>query len=814
MSVPAKIDSVIIGGGIVGASIAYHLAEIGYTDVCLIERGQLTCGTTWHAAGLVAELRATPNLTRLAKYSAELYESLEASGEPTGFRRVGALTLATNTDRVIELKRQASMAANNGVDTHWLSPAEITDRWPHIAVDEIRGALYLPRDAQTSPVETTLALARVAKKHGIDIFEGVSVTSIETEDGVVTGVRTDDGDIQCRQIVICAGLWSRTLALSAGAILPLYAAEHFYAVTQPLDLPADAPIVREPDAGIYLKPDAGRMLVGCFEQDAKPLDSSLLADDFAFAELPFDLDHFAPYLQSAIERIPQLAELGIRTWFNGPESFTPDGRYILGALPEATGLFAACGFNSIGIQSAGGVGQVMARWLTGEYPGMDLWEVDVRRFFAFQNNEPYLVHRTSESLGLLYAMHWPHRQYESARPILQSPLHDRLASQGACFGELAGWERANWYGEPGTQPSYEYSYARQNWFEPAGFEHRAVRNDVALFDQTSFAKYQINGPDACRFLNYLCTANVDVPLNRVVYCQWLNEQGGIEADVTVTRLAADRYWVISAAPCARRDLAWLNSHRASAEVDIVDITHDYAVIGVMGPNSRALLSPHTAESFDHDQFPFATSRQLVLAGRQLRATRITYVGTLGWELYIPWDDAAAVYDVLAESSPVHAGYHAMDSLRMEKAYRHWGHDICDEDSPLEAGLGFTIDWDKPGGFSGIDALREQRKSGVKRRLGLFTLADPTPLLFHDEPIWCDGRRAGRITSGAFGHTLGASLGFGYVSSAGGGDADDDVPLTRKAMLAGRYEIEIAGEKVPAKCSMRALYDPENTFIHT
>ncbi|NIP16211.1 MAG: FAD-dependent oxidoreductase [Pseudomonadales bacterium] len=804
MALPDRADVVIVGGGIVGASIAYHLAELGTLDVCLVERGQLTCGTTWHAAGLVAELRASPNLTRLARYSAELYESLGSAGEPTGFRRVGALTLACQPERVRELKRQAAMARQNQVACNWLEPPELAERWPDIDLSGVLGAVHMPRDGQTSPVDTTRALANQARRNGARVIEGVAVTRIEVASGKVFGVVTAEGRIPCDRVIVCAGLWSRALAADAGAILPLYPAEHFYAVSEPLDAAGRLPIVRSPDQGIYLKPDAGRLLVGCFESTAKPLAPESLPDDFAFEELPFDLEHFAPYLQNAIDRLPALGETGIRTWFNGPESFTPDGRYIVGPLSEIRGLFAACGMNSIGIQSAGGIGQVMARWVAEGRPPMDLWEVDARRFLPFQNETGYLVERTSEALGLLYAMHWPYRQHESARLVRRSPLHERLAAAGACFGELAGWERANWYARPDQAPAYEYSYGRQNWFANAAQEHRATREAVAVFDQSSFAKYEITGPDACRLLNHLSTSDLDVAVGRVVYCQWLNERGGIEADVTVTRLGPDTFWVVSAAPCQRRDLAWLAEHRTGFDAEVRDITEQHAVIGVMGPHSRRLLQSLTDADLSHQAFPFATSRPIAIANTALRATRITYVGALGWELYVPWADAPAVYDAVAGARPTHAGYHAMDSLRIEKGYRHWGHDISDEDTPIEAGLSFTAAWDKPAGFIGREALLKQKADGVSKRLALFALEDPDALLYHDEPIWWNGRPAGRITSGAYGHSLGRAMGFGYIVA--------DQPFPRRSLTEGRFTIEIEDTMVEAVCHLRAPFDADNRQI--
>lgn len=803
MQPAGNYDVVIVGGGIIGVSIAYHLARDSSMGICLLERDKLTSGTTWHAAGLVAELRASTNLTRLARYTGELFDSIQAQGESLGYARVGALTMAANPARQYELEKLGAMARQNGVDCTWLTIGEIVERWPHINPQGLAGGVYMPRDGQTNPVDTTMALARLAKNNGAEIYEDSPVQSLLIDKGVAVGVTTIDGPIKARQVVLATGLWTRALGLSAGADFPLYPAEHFYAVTESVDLSGDKTILRFPDDGIYVKPDAGRALVGCFERQAKPLAPESLPPDFAFGELPFDLDHFLPYFQAATQRVSQLEVVGVRNWFNGPESFTPDGRYMLGESPQIEQLFVAAGFNSIGIQSSGGVGLVMAQWLQHRRPPMDLWEVDVRRFHAFQNQESYLVPRTAESLGLLYAMHWPFLQHESARGIRKSPLYHALKQKGACYGELAGWERVNWYGEAGSSPRYEYTYERPNWFGACATECHAVRNTCALFDQSSFAKYEVEGNDACRFLNLLCTANMNVAVNKVVYCQWLNDDGGIEADVTVTRLAENKYWVISAAACGVRDLDWMRRHRPGFDLQVSDVTDDYAVLGVMGPAARNELQALTDTSLTHEDFPFGTSQTLYFSGTPVRATRITYVGTLGWELYVPWDSALALYDKLKHLK--HAGYHAMDSLRMEKAYRHWGHDISEEDTPIEAGLSFTVDWTKVGQTIGLASLAQQKDQGVRRRLALFELTDADTLLTHDEPIWRNGVRAGHVVSSAYSHTRQRSLAFGYVCCESG--------ISRQAVLEGSYSIEVGARQVSATVSLKALHDPENTEIH-
>ena len=795
-----KYDVIIVGGGIIGASIAYHLATLTNRRVCLLERNQLTSGTTWHAAGLVAELRASANLTRLARYSGALYESLETAGEGLGFRRVGALTLAKNEPRAYELKKQAAMARHHKVECEWLATGEIAARFPHIETEDLVGGVYMPNDGQTNPVDTTVALARIAKANGADIVEQCNVTELVVARNKIKGVIANGERFDAEQVVLATGLWTRDLGLSVSADFPLYPAEHFYAVTEPIE--ATGPIVRIPDDGIYVKPDAGRLLIGSFEREAKPISTTRLPDE-AFIELPFDLDHFLPYLEAGLNRIKGIQNLGIRTWFNGPESFTPDGRYMLGESPQVEQLFVAAGFNSIGIQSAGGVGKVMTEWLDKRRPPLDLWEVDVRRFYPFQNEDDYLVQRTAESLGLLYAMHWPYHQHESARGQQRSPLFEALQAQGACHGELAGWERPNWYAGPEQSPSYQYSYGRQNWFENARRECEAVRNDVALFDQSSFAKYRVTGLDACAYLNYLCTANVDVEPGQTVYCQWLNAEGGIEADVTVTRHDEQDYWVVSAATSVVRDLHWMHRHSRRYNVAVMDITQDWAVIGVMGPSARVRLQPYADVPLNDRDFPFATSQHIELAGSKVIATRLTYVGALGWELYIPRQNALAVYQTITQTPIQHAGYHAMDSLRIEKAYRHWGHDICDEDTPLEAGLGFTVDWRKSNTL-GLAALTAQKDRGLQRRLILFQLADEQALMTHEEPIWSEGERVGTVTSSAYGYSVNASLAFGYVET--------DIGMTRKEILNKPYTIEIGDRHYEAIGHSRAVYDPDNEEI--
>lgn len=801
--IPDRAEIIVIGGGIVGCSIAYHLARRG-AGVLLLERRQLTCGTTWHAAGLVGQLRATLNLTRLAQYSAQLYETLrEQTGRETGYRRTGSISLASSTERLIELRRQASMAALFGLPVENLSPAQAQARYPLLDLDGVTGGVFLPTDGQTDPVDTTQALAAAARAHGARIVEGVKVDGLLREDGRARGVVTAQGEIRARSVVLAAGMWSRDLAAAEGVVVPLHAAEHFYAVTEPIPGLPRLPVLRDPDHCIYVKEDAGKLLIGCFEPSAKPWGGDGIPEDFCFDQFEPDIDHFAPLLEAATRRIPALAGAGIKLLFSGPESFTPDVRYILGPAPELPGLFIAAGFNSIGIQSAGGGGRVLADWILDGTPGMDLWDVDPRRFAPFQANRAYLHERTTESLGLLYAMHWPHRQPETARGARQSILHDRLAERGACFGEAAGWERANFFARPGEDAAYRYSYGRQNWHAASCEEHRAVRAAVGLFDLSSFAKFLVQGRDALAALNRIGTAQLDVPVGRAVYTQWLNERGGIEADVTVTRLAAREFLVVTAAASHHHDLHHLRGAIADdAHCTVTDVTSAYAVLGLMGPRAREVLAAATPDDIRDAAFPYRSSREIALGFARVRATRISYAGELGWELYIPTEFAPHVFERLLHTGKPHglrlAGYHALNSLRLEKAYRHWGHDIDSETTPLEAGLAFTVAWDKAD-FVGCAALLRQRQVGVARRLLALRLHDPEAVLFHDEPIWRDGERVGRVTSGTFGHTLGAAVGLGWVAGTG--------LQPPSQAIEGRFEVELAGVRVPATASLRPFYDP-------
>jgi heterotetrameric sarcosine oxidase gamma subunit len=816
MDIPAKARAVIIGGGVIGCSIAYHLGKLGWKDVVLLERKQLTCGTTWHAAGLIAQLRATQNMTRLAKYSQELYFGLEAeTGVATGFKRNGSVTVALTDERMEELRRSAAMARAFGVEIDEIGPSDIIEKYPHLNVEDAVGGVWLPKDGQADPVNITQALAKGARNFGAKIIQGVKVTDIHQANGRATGVMTDQGPIEAEYVVNAGGMWAREIGAKAGVAVPLHACEHFYIVTEGIDgLTPNLPVLRVPDECAYYKEDAGKILLGAFEPKSKPWGMDGIPEDFEFDSLPEDFDHFEPILERAIERMPVLATAGIQTFFNGPESFTPDDRYILGEAPELANFFVAAGFNSVGIQSAGGAGMMLAEWMDSGNAPMDLWDVDIRRMQPFQVNRSYLQARVSETLGLLYADHFPYRQVESARNVRQSPVHDRLKHEGACFGEVSGWERANWFlpeaeRKQGKLAQYEYSWKRQNWFDYSAAEHKAVREAVGMFDLSSFGKIKIVGRDAEAVLQRIAANDVAVPPGKIVYTQFLNDAGKIEADVTVTRLSSDEFLVVTPAATVRRDLHWINSHIPDgAHAFAMDMTVAESVLVVMGPQARDFLAPLIPQSLSNEDFPFGTAKTIEIGHAIARAHRVSYVGELGWELYVSADMSNHVFDTImkrAEDHPLQlCGLHALDSCRIEKAFRHFGHDISNEDHVLEAGLGFAVKENKPdtrfGAMIGADAVKAKRNDGLDQRLMQFRLNDPAPLLYHNEAILRDGEIVGYLTSGNYGHHLGGAIGLGYVKCAVEGESADD-------QLKSSYAIDVAGEIIEAEVSFKPMYDP-------
>lgn len=812
-ALPSKARVVIIGGGISGCSVAYHLAKLGWTDIVLLERKQLTSGTTWHAAGLVGQLRASQNMTRLAKYSADLYTRLEQeTGLAAGFRQCGSITAALTAERKEEILRQASLARAFGVEVNELSPSEVKDLYPHLNIDGVTAGVHLPLDGQADPANIALALAKGARSRGATIAENTKVTGVTTSNGRVTGVTwshgAETGHIAADLVVNCGGMWGRDLAAASGVTLPLHACEHFYIVTEAIAGLTQMPVLRVPDECAYYKEDAGKILLGAFEPVAKPWGMNGIREDFCFDQLPEDFDHFEPILEMGINRMPMLAEAGIHTFFNGPESFTPDDRYYLGEAPELRGYWVAAGYNSIGIVSSGGAGMALAQWMHDGEPPFDLWEVDIRRAQPFQKNRRYLRERVTETLGLLYADHFPYRQPATARGVRRSPLHEHLKARGAVFGETAGWERANWFAKDGQEREYRYSWKRQNWFDNQREEHIALRTGVGLLDMSSFGKIRVDGPGALSFFQRLCANQMDVEAGRLVYTQMLNTRGGIESDLTVTRLSETSFLLVVPGATLQRDLAWLRRHVDGDVVTILDVTAGEAVLPLMGPKAREILARCSPNDFSNEAHPFGVAKEIEIGMGLARAHRVTYVGELGWELYVSADQAAHVWETLveagAESGLRLCGLHAMDSCRIEKAYRHFGHDITDEDHVLEAGLGFAVKTAK-GEFIGREAVLRKREEGLSRRLMQFRLTDPEPLLFHNEPILRDRQIVGFLSSGNYGHALGGAIGLGYVPCRRRDEAPEE-------MLASSYAIEVAGQVFSAEASLSPMYDPKSERI--
>ena len=807
---PTQARVVIIGGGVIGCSVAYHLTKLGWTDVVLLERKQLTSGTTWHAAGLIAQLRATANMTKLAKYSQELYGNLEEeTGVATGFKRVGSITAALTDERLEELHRSAAMARAFGVEIEEIGPNEIKSRYEHLNIDGVTGGVYLPKDGQGDPANIALALAKGARQRGAVVKERVKATKATRDGRRITGIDWADeagntGHIACDHVVNCAGMWGHDVGRMLNTNVPLQACEHFYIVSEPIAGLTQMPVLRVPDECAYYKEDAGKMMLGAFEPVSKPWGP--IPEAFEFDQLPEDFDHFEPILEHAVNRMPMLAEAGIHTFFNGPESFTPDDAYHLGQAPEMDNVWVAAGFNSIGIQSAGGAGMALAQWMEDGAKPFDLGDVDISRMHPFQGNKRYLMDRSTETLGLLYADHYPYRQMATARGVRRTPFHHHLLEQGAVMGELAGWERANWFAKNGQTPAYEYSWKRQNFFDNVGEELAAVRSNVGMYDMSSFGKLRVEGPDAEAFLNRICGANMSVPTGKIVYTQFLNARGGIEADVTVTRLSETAYLVVTPAATRLADETWMRRHIGDHMVVITDVTAAEGVLAIMGPNARTLMQKISPNDFSNDANPFGTAQEIELGMGLARVHRVSYVGELGWEIYIPADMAGHAFETIHEAGQDMGlqlcGMHMMDCARIEKAFRHFGHDITCEDHVLEAGLGFAVSKTKTD-FIGRDAVERKRDEGLQTRLVQFRLTDPEPLLYHNEPIVRDGEIVGYLSSGAYGHHLGGAIGLGYVPSAG--EKPDQV-------LASSYEIDVAGTRVRAEASLRPMYDPKSERV--
>ena len=810
-AVPSHARVVIIGGGVIGCSVAYHLTKLGWKDVVLLERKQLTSGTTWHAAGLIAQLRATANMTKLAKYSQELYGNLEEeTGVATGFKRCGSITVALTDERREEIFRQAAMARAFGVDVEEISSAEVKERYAHLNIEGVTGGVYLDKDGQGDPANIALALAKGARQRGGLVLERTAVTGIKREGRRVTGVDWQQGDetghITADMVVNCAGMWGHAVGKMAGVNVPLHACEHFYIVSEPIEGLSQMPVLRVPDECAYYKEDAGKILLGAFEPNAKPWAMKGIPEDFEFDQLPEDFDHFEPILEAAVNRMPMLAEAGIHTFFNGPESFTPDDAYHLGLAPEMDNVWVAAGFNSIGIQSAGGAGMALSQWMDSGDKPFDLGDVDISRMQPFQGNKTYLFERSKETLGLLYADHFPYRQKATARGVRRTPFHAHLLERGAVMGELAGWERANWYAREGQEREYRYSWQRQNFFENVAEEHRAVRENVGMYDMSSFGKIRVEGRDATAFLNYIGGGDYAVPVGKIVYTQFLNRYGGIEADVTVTRLSETAYLIVTPAATRLADETWMRRHVGDFNVVITDVTAGEGVLAVMGPRARDLLQAVSPNDFSNATNPFGTAQEIEIGMGLARVHRVTYVGELGWEIYVSADQSAHVFETLAQAGEDFdlkmCGMHMMDTCRIEKGFRHFGHDITSEDHVLEAGLGFAVKTAKTD-FVGRDAVLKKKESGLSKRLLQFKLTDPEPLLYHNEPVLRDGEIVGYLSSGAYGHSLGGAIGMGYVPCKG---------ETATDVLASSYEIDVMGTKVRAQASLKPMYDPASERV--
>lgn len=807
VQIPSHARAIVVGGGVIGCSVAYHLAKLGWEDVVVLERQKVSSGTTWHAAGLVTTLRDTEAQTKLAQYSLKLYEELETeTGQATGFIKCGSIQLAMDGDKAEEMRRGCAMARTFGVENEEISPGQIKELFPLAYVDDLVTGFWFPEDGRVNPADVAQALAKGARQRGVRIFEDTKVTDVIRERGRAVGVRTEHGEMRAEVVVLCPGMWGRDVGLMAGVHLPLQAAEHYYLISEPIEgVHNKLPILRDPGRCAYAREEAGKIMLGFFEPGAAPWGVDGIPENFCFDEIQPDWERMEPHIERGMQRLPILLETGIRQFFCGPESFTPDHNYLMGRAPFVENLYVACGFNSLGILSGGGAGYVMAHWIEDGVQPYDIWDVDVRRIQPCHNNKRYVVDRTVESLGIGYQMHWPNRQWETARDVKHSVLHERVKAAGAVFGESAGWERPNWYAEPGQRAAYEYDFGRQNWFANNAAEHRAVREAVGVFEQSSFAKILVQGRDAERVLNRVATADMAMPVGKVAYTQFLNARGGVEADLTVTRLDPDRFLVVTAAFTATHVQAWIHENIPDdACCVLTDVTGAWAMLNVQGPNARALLGEISSTDFANDAFPFGSMQPIEIGYQHAMAVRISYTGELGWELYVPSEMAVAVYDRLVEAGSAHGlrhcGYHTLNTLRIEKAYREWAHDMGPTDSLIEAGLAFTCAWDKPGGFIGREALLAQREAGTpRRRLVQFLLDDPEPMLAHNEPILRDGEPAGYTLSSGYAHTLGACAAMGYLSSEEG--------VTREFVEAGSYRIEQANRVYGARASLVPMYDP-------
>lgn len=814
VNLPDRAHVVIIGGGVIGTSVAYHLTKLGLTDVVLLEQGQLSSGTTWHAAGLVGQLRASESATRLVQYSTQLYADLESeTGLSAGYKQCGGVTVARSEDRMIQLRRTAANAAAFNMECELLSPEQALEHYPVMRVDDLVGAIWLPADGKANPTDLTFALAKGARMRGTRVIEKTRVSDILVRDGRVSGVRTDKGDIEAEIVVNCAGQWAKEVGAMAGVNVPLHSAEHFYVVTEYIaGVHPDLPILRDPDGYTYFKEEVGGLVIGGFEPEAKPwVSPEDIPYPFEFQLLEEDWDHFEILMNNALLRIPALEVTGIKKFYNGPESFTPDNQFILGEAPELGNFFVGAGFNSVGIATAGGAGRALAEWIVNGAPTSDLTGVDIRRFAPFNGNNRWLHDRVAEVLGLHYEIPWPNREMTTARPFRRSPVHHLLEAANANFGSRNGWERANFFAPAGSDPAIEYSWGKPNWLQWSAAEQTTTRTAVTVFDQTSFSKYLMVGPDAESALQWLCTADVGVDIGKAVYTGMLNERGTYESDVTVTRTGVDEYFIVSSAATTERDKDHIRRNLPEgARASLVDVTSAYAVFGVMGPNSRDLLSTLTDADLSDGAFRFGASRQISLGYATVRATRITYVGELGWELYVPAEFAVGVYqDLMRAGEPFgvgRAGYYTIESMRLEKGYRAFGRELTPSENPVEAGLLFACKLKTDVAFLGRAAVEKAKAEGPRRKLVGFTVDAPEAMLWGGELVLRDGAVAGQVTSAAWGETAGGCVGLAYVRAA------DDSVIDADWVKAGSYQVNVGGQLHPISVSLRPIYDPTSAKI--
>jgi sarcosine dehydrogenase len=798
---------VIVGGGIVGCSTAYHLGKLGWKDIVVLEKHKLTSGSTFHAAGLVGQLRSNANITQLLKYSVELYDTLEnETGLATGWKMNGGLRLACNKERMIEIERQATTAQSFGLEMQMLTPEQAQDLWPLMDVSDVMGAAFLPTDGQANPSDITQALARGARMHGVRIVEDCTVTSVQVKDCWASGVSTNLGNIECEIVVNCAGQWARELGVMAGVNVPLCSVEHQYMVTEPFDgVPRNLPTLRDPDRLTYFKEEVGGLVMGGYEPNPIPWARDGIPEGFNFSLLDSNWDHFEQLMEQALFRVPALEHAGVRTLTNGPESFTPDGNFILGEAPEVKNFYVGAGFNAFGIAAGGGAGKALGEWIVGGEPSLDLWPVDIRRFGVHHRDANWVRTRTLELYAKHYTIGWPFEEHKSARPVRTSALYERLKKSGACFGEKMGWERPNWFAPAGVEARDVYSFGRQNWFEPVGAEHRATRERVSLFDQSSFAKFMVTGPDSERTLSWICANDVSKAPGALTYTQMLNSRGGIECDLTVARLADDAFYIVTGTGYRTHDYDWIRRNiDPELNVQLDDITDSQCTLSLMGPRARDVLSKVTDADVSNDTFRFASCQEIDIAGATVKALRVTYVGELGWELHFSIEHALAVYEALMQAGEIfgiaNAGYRAIESLRLEKGYRAWAADIGPDYTPLEAGLGWAVKMKTAIPFMGRDAIATQQDAGLKKRLTCFVVDDPGIVLLGRETIYRNGERVGWLSSGGWGYTVKKNIGYGYVRN--------DKGVSMEYLRSGTYELDVAMRRVPCTIQFGALVDPK------